>query len=350
MSGNDIIFPGNLKLLFDLKLTWTNTTRTIVSNIGKSLVKNLRLTLNEGINPNDGAIRALQVKATGHRVYTTDFFFNGRYALFIEFRASPDHILHGSGRPLQRLSDGITLHITKKADGNFMAYVYLLQDAQLNILEEANTTNNMEESKSCSKYKHVWALDAFKVLKNGQRTKQCICCLHKAKRQLTKNKCPHDRIRCHCKECGGGSICPQQRLRSKCKESGRSQICPHQRQRSHCKECRGSQICPYQRDRSYCKDCGGSQICPHQRQRSQCKECGGSKICTHQRQRAFCKDCGSSQICPHQRQRGQSKECGRRQICPHQRERSRCKECGGSHIRPHQRKKYRCKDCKKGKQ
>lgn len=98
MGQNDVIFPGNLKLLFDLILTGTNTKRTIVSNIGKSLIKNLRITLNgkevqnisnynilavyrdlwqpkfdrennlilEGINPNDGTIRALQVKASVH--------------------------------------------------------------------------------------------------------------------------------------------------------------------------------------------------------------------------------------------------------------------------------------------
>ena len=33
--------------------------------------------------------------------------------------------------------------------------------------------------------------------------------------------------------------------------------------------------CPHQRERSKCKECGGSGICPHQRQRSRCKECGG---------------------------------------------------------------------------
>lgn len=98
MEQNDVIFPGSPRLLFDLELTGTNAKRTIVSNIGKSLVQNLRVTLNgnevqsindyrvlavyrdlwlgkfereknmilEGINPNDGTIRALQVKASDH--------------------------------------------------------------------------------------------------------------------------------------------------------------------------------------------------------------------------------------------------------------------------------------------
>lgn len=63
-------------------------------------------------------------------------FFNERYA-FIDFRASPDHTLHGSGRPLQRLSDGITLHMTKKADGtgDFKCFIFLIMGAQLNILD-----------------------------------------------------------------------------------------------------------------------------------------------------------------------------------------------------------------------
>jgi hypothetical protein len=50
--------------------------------------------------------------------------------------------------------------------------------------------------------------------------------------------------------------------------------CPHQRQRSKCKECGGSSLCPHQRERSKCKECGGSSLCQHQRQRSRCKECG----------------------------------------------------------------------------
>lgn len=49
-------------------------------------------------------------------------------------RSSPDHVLHGSGRSLQRLSDGITFHMTKNGTGNVRCYVYLLSNAQFNIL------------------------------------------------------------------------------------------------------------------------------------------------------------------------------------------------------------------------
>jgi len=68
--------------------------------------------------------------------------------------------------------------------------------------------------------------------------------------------------------------------------------------------------CPHDRDRSRCKECGGSGICQHQRIRRQCKECGGSKMCQHRRRRSECKECGGSSICPHQRQRSKCKERG----------------------------------------
>ena len=33
-----------------------------------------------------------------------------------------------------------------------------------------------------------------------------------------RSRCPHDRIRSRCKECGGSGICPHQRRRSTCQE------------------------------------------------------------------------------------------------------------------------------------
>lgn len=63
-------------------------------------------------------------------------FMNKRFALFADFRSTPDNNLHRSGRPLHRLSDGITLLITKKPVGtaDIRCYVYILSDAHLNIL------------------------------------------------------------------------------------------------------------------------------------------------------------------------------------------------------------------------
>jgi hypothetical protein len=55
--------------------------------------------------------------------------------------------------------------------------------------------------------------------------------------------------------------------------------------------------CPHNRQRSVCKDCGGASICEHNRQRSTCKDCGGASICEHNRVRSRCKDCGGASIC-----------------------------------------------------
>lgn len=68
-------------------------------------------------------------------------------------------------------------------------------------------------------------------------------------------------------------------------------LCPHNKIRCVCKACGGASICEHGRQRSYCKPCGGPSICLHGRQRPSCKECGGSGICPHQRRRSTCKDC-----------------------------------------------------------
>ena len=68
--------------------------------------------------------------------------------------------------------------------------------------------------------------------------------------------------------------------------------------------------CPHNRRKSICKECGYiPKLCPHNRIRSQCKECGGSSICQHLRIRSQCKECGGSQICPHNRIKSRCKEC-----------------------------------------
>ena len=87
----------------------------------------------------------------------------------------------------------------------------------------------------------------------------------------TARKCEHNRQRCECKDCGGGSICE------------------HNRRRSRCTECGGGSICEHNRERSRCKDCGGGSICQHKRRRSTCKECAGASICEHKRIRGECK-------------------------------------------------------------
>ena len=87
-----------------------------------------------------------------------------------------------------------------------------------------------------------------------------------------------------------------------------------------------SKKCPHNRKKRICRECGGSSICEHNRQRSSCKSCGGSSICEHNRIRSRCKSCGSS-ICEHNRQRSSCKSCVGSSICHHMRIKYRCKDC-----------------------
>ena len=54
--------------------------------------------------------------------------------------------------------------------------------------------------------------------------------------------------------------------------------------------------CPHNREKHLCRECGGASICEHDRRRSTCKSCGGSAICEHSRVRSSCKVCGGSSI------------------------------------------------------
>ena len=62
-------------------------------------------------------------------------YYTDKYALWLDFRIIDDNLLHGSGRRLENTSEGIRLQITKKAGsaGKFSGYLYLFQDAQINI-------------------------------------------------------------------------------------------------------------------------------------------------------------------------------------------------------------------------
>lgn len=83
--------------------------------------------------------------------------------------------------------------------------------------------------KGCRCTRHVSEYEMYK----GKRRKTCLSC----KANRAKNKCPHNRKRGHCKECGGSQICPHDRRRSHCKECGGSSICEHDRLRYRCKQC-----------------------------------------------------------------------------------------------------------------
>ena len=62
-------------------------------------------------------------------------YLTGKYALWLDFRTIDENTLHGTGRRIENVSEGITLQLEKKAEANekINAYIYLIMDAQLNI-------------------------------------------------------------------------------------------------------------------------------------------------------------------------------------------------------------------------
>ena len=62
-------------------------------------------------------------------------YLTGKYALWLDFRTTDENSLHGTGRHIKNVSEGITLQIEKKAEsaGALNAYIYLIMDAQLNV-------------------------------------------------------------------------------------------------------------------------------------------------------------------------------------------------------------------------
>ena len=62
-------------------------------------------------------------------------YYTDKYALWLDFRTTDDNRLHSLGRRLQNTSEGIRLQITKESGsvGKLSCYLYIFQDAQINI-------------------------------------------------------------------------------------------------------------------------------------------------------------------------------------------------------------------------
>ena len=60
-------------------------------------------------------------------------FLTTKFCLWIDFRSSHDHSLHGSGLGMSRVDSGISLQIKKeaKASGQLLCYAYTIADAQI---------------------------------------------------------------------------------------------------------------------------------------------------------------------------------------------------------------------------
>ena len=77
---------------------------------------------------------AIQKDLQLHDVNITSYYAD-KYAIWLDFLTIDDNKLHGSGRQLENTSEGIGLRITKEAGsaGKLSCYLYLFQDAQINI-------------------------------------------------------------------------------------------------------------------------------------------------------------------------------------------------------------------------
>ena len=62
-------------------------------------------------------------------------YYTDKYALWLDFRTMDDNRLHGLGRRLENTSEGLRLQITKESGsvGKLFCYLYIFQDAQINI-------------------------------------------------------------------------------------------------------------------------------------------------------------------------------------------------------------------------
>lgn len=121
----------------------------------------------------------------------------------------------------------------------------------------------------------------------GRLCRDELCYRHKHK------KCPHNKRKSICKQCGGGSLCSHNRIRTTCKQCGGGSLCIHNRIRSKCVDCGGGNICPHNKQRSICKKCKGGFICSHNKEKNRCKICdprGHLSACVSTQIRSALKD------------------------------------------------------------
>ena len=62
-------------------------------------------------------------------------YFTTRFALWLDLRSTDDNTLHVSGRRKENTSEEVTIQIEKKqdTDENLNIYLYIIQDAQINL-------------------------------------------------------------------------------------------------------------------------------------------------------------------------------------------------------------------------
>jgi hypothetical protein len=171
---------------------------------------------------------------------------------------------------------------------------------------------SMEQSTpnpKCPRCKCYWKPDETDIKSSGLYFKCCKKCRDNQRKAKEKNKCPHNKRKSNCRECGGTSICIHDKFKSICRECGGTSICIHDKFKSICRECGGSQICIHDKEKSKCRECGGTSICIHNKRKSRCSECGGTSICIHNKRKSNCRECGGTSICIHNKRKSACKEC-----------------------------------------
>lgn len=129
----------------------------------------------------------------------------------------------------------------------------------------------------------------------------------------SKNKCPHGKYKCNCRECN------------------KKAFCEHDRKKNYCKECKGSALCIHLILKGFCEECDGKYLCEHRKRKCDCRECS-SRFCEHGVRKDTCKKCHGSGICEHGVNGYYCKDCDGAGICTHGIKKARCKECGGSNL------------------
>jgi hypothetical protein len=116
----------------------------------------------------------------------------------------------------------------------------------------------------CTACKVQLPREHFKVKRSGDVYKQCMKCNDVKNRSARKNKCPHNRQKTQCIDCGGSGLCCHSRPKHLCKDcEGAVGICEHNRVRTKCKDCHGTAVCIHHREAYFCIDCNGNGVCIH---------------------------------------------------------------------------------------
>ena len=118
---------------------------------------------------------AIQKDLQLHNVNIASYYTN-KYALWLDFRTINDNRLHGSGRRLEKTSEGIRLQITKKVEsaGKLSCYLYIFQDIQINI-SDSQFLNVQSASWSLAEFRHN------KIVQSPHENYFNVCRQHKEK-------------------------------------------------------------------------------------------------------------------------------------------------------------------------